>query len=54
MEIKMHMFVFVIWWQFKVLLSFSATGNWFAIVPINILGWKYGAKILKFEFVLVQ
>lgn len=50
----MHMFVFVIWWQFKVLLSFSATGNWFAIVPIKILGWKYGAKILKFEFVLVQ
>jgi hypothetical protein len=43
----MHKFVFVIWWQFKVLLPFSATGYWFAIVPIKVLGWKYAAKILK-------
>jgi hypothetical protein len=33
--------------------ALSATGYWFAIVPIKLLGWKYAAKILKFEYVLV-
>jgi len=49
----MPKFVFVAWWQFMALLLCSAVplGS-FAIVPIKV-GGKYGANLLKFEYILV-
>ena len=50
---KMPKFIFVAWWQFMALLLCSAVplGS-FAIVPIKV-GGKYGANLLKFEYILV-